>query len=74
MTNAKGIAERCHKLIARFYEMPTSNISGKLLIVSLPGWMEAHDIDLIKTALKFYADSLAPHDATTWPTNGKSRR
>lgn len=48
--------ERCHRLIARFYEMPVHEMGAGLTIVSLPGWMDAKDIDLIKQALKRVAD------------------
>jgi hypothetical protein len=54
--NWRGIAQRCHKLLDRFNAMPTSNIEDKLLIVSLPHWMELHDIDLIKKSLEHYAE------------------
>ncbi len=43
---AQEASERCHKLIGRLYEMPA------------PGWMDAKDVDLIKVALKSYAESL----------------
>ena len=47
--------EHCHKLIARFYEMPVHEMGGGLTIVSLPGWMDAKDVDLIKRALSHLA-------------------
>jgi hypothetical protein len=47
--------DRCHALIGKFYEMPIHEMDGGLTIVSLPGWMVATDIDLIKKALQFYA-------------------
>jgi len=49
-------SDRCHKLLARFYEMPVTKMDGGLTIVSTPHWLDAKDVDLIKAALKHYAD------------------
>jgi hypothetical protein len=57
--------DRCHRLIGRFYEMPFHKMSDDLTAVSMPGWMDAKDIDLIKRALEHYAKVVHKEPAMT---------
>lgn len=44
--HADTISASCHRLIGRFYEKPHSR----------PRWMTIEDVDLVKAALKNYAE------------------
>lgn len=48
-------ADRCQRLIGWFYERKVTDMGAGLTIVSMPSWMDAKDVDLIKAALKQYA-------------------
>ena len=52
----QSTVDHAHALIGRLYELPTHNMYNKLLVVSMPGWLPAADVDLIKRALKELAD------------------